>query len=59
MEEMVKRLAAIGGGRCIVPSTQDIETLRPKSPVRSGGPGGGGVGGVVGVGVEVGGVTGG
>jgi len=52
-EEMAKRLAAIGGGRCIVPNTQEIETLRPKSPVRSGPlPGGGGVSGGVGVGVS-------
>lgn len=49
-EEITKKLAALGGGKCVVPNTQEIETLRPKSPVRSGP--GGGVSGGVGVGVS-------
>ncbi|KAF8438546.1 MT-A70-domain-containing protein [Boletus edulis BED1] len=53
-EEVTRKLAALGGGKCVVPNTQEIETLRPKSPVRSGPlPGGGGVSGGVGVGVGV------
>lgn len=56
-EDSCKKLAALGGGKCVVPNTQEIETLRPKSPVRSGAPpGGGGVSG--GVGVSVGGGVG-
>ena len=51
-EESIRKLAALGGGKCVVPNTQEIETLRPKSPVRSGAPGGGGVSGGVGVGVS-------
>jgi hypothetical protein len=52
-EEIGKKLAALGGGKCVVPNTQEIEILRPKSPVRSGSlPGGGGVSGGVGVGVS-------
>ena len=52
-EEIGRKLAALGGGKCVVPNTQEIETLRPKSPVRSGSlPGGGGVSGGVGVGVS-------
>ncbi|KAI6160285.1 MT-A70-domain-containing protein [Pisolithus thermaeus] len=49
-DETVKQLASIGGGKCVVPNTSEIETLRPKSPVRAGlMPGGGGVSGGVGV----------
>ncbi|KAF8841035.1 MT-A70-domain-containing protein [Paxillus ammoniavirescens] len=52
-DEATKDLASIGGGKCVVPNTQEIETLRPKSPVRSGVmPGGGGVSGGVGMGVS-------
>ncbi|EGO28530.1 hypothetical protein SERLADRAFT_434451 [Serpula lacrymans var. lacrymans S7.9] len=64
-EEGNKELAVSGGGKCVVPNTQEIEALRPKSPVRSGnlgpsgggssGPGmnmGGGVSGGVGVGIS-------
>ncbi|KAI6046627.1 MT-A70-domain-containing protein [Pisolithus marmoratus] len=49
-DETVKQLASIGGGKCVVPNTSEIETLRPKSPVRVGlTPGSGGVSGGVGV----------
>ncbi|KAG9311085.1 MT-A70-domain-containing protein [Chiua virens] len=52
-EEMTRKLATLGGGKCVVPNTHEIETLRPKSPVRSGPlSGGGGVSGGVGVGVS-------
>ena len=51
-EEITRKLAALGGAKCVVPSTHEIETLRPKSPVRSAPPGGGGVSGGVGVGVS-------
>ncbi|KAG6330686.1 hypothetical protein ID866_8404 [Astraeus odoratus] len=52
-EESVKQLATIGAGKCVVPNTPEIESLRPKSPMRTGAmPGGGGVSGGVGVGVS-------
>ncbi|KAI6019552.1 hypothetical protein PISMIDRAFT_116508 [Pisolithus microcarpus 441] len=52
-DETVKQLASIGGGKCVVPNTSEIETLRPKSPVRAGlMPGGGGVSGGVGVAIS-------
>ncbi|KAI6148031.1 MT-A70-domain-containing protein [Pisolithus tinctorius] len=52
-DETVKQLTSIGGGKCVVPNTSEIETLRPKSPVRAGVmPGGGGVSGGVGVAIS-------
>lgn len=52
-EEAVKQLSSLGSGKCVLPSTSEIETLRPKSPNRTGlTAGGGGVSGGVGVGVS-------
>lgn len=52
-EEAVKQLSSIGNGKCVLPNTSEIETLRPKSPNRTGlTAGGGGVSGGVGVGVS-------
>jgi hypothetical protein len=52
-EEGVKTLA--GGNRLVVPMTPEIETLRPKSPVRSGqsGPSAGSTSGNIGMGVSI------
>ncbi|KAH7882188.1 MT-A70-domain-containing protein [Phlebopus sp. FC_14] len=54
-EEATKELASMGGGKCIVPNSQEIEILRPKSPVRSGATSGGAISGGVSGGVSLGG----
>jgi len=50
-EEATRHLASLAGGKCVVPNSQEIEALRPKSPMRPGNSGG--MSGGVGVGVAV------
>ncbi|KAJ8587952.1 MT-A70-domain-containing protein [Rhizopogon salebrosus TDB-379] len=52
-EEATRHLASLAAGKCVVPNSQEIEALRPKSPMR---PGNSGVSGGVGVGAISGGV---
>ncbi|OJA20943.1 hypothetical protein AZE42_03495 [Rhizopogon vesiculosus] len=49
-EEATRQLASLAGGKSVVPNSQEIEALRPKSPMR---PGNSGVSGGVGVGVAI------
>lgn len=50
-DESTHNLASLAGGKFVVPNSQEIEALRPKSPMRPGNSGG--VSGGVGVGVAV------
>ncbi|KAG2143861.1 MT-A70-domain-containing protein [Suillus cothurnatus] len=54
-EEATRHLASLAGGKCVVPNSQEIDALRPKSPMRSGNSGmSGGVGVAISGGVGVG-----
>lgn len=54
-EEATRHLISLAGGKCVVPNSQEIDALRPKSPMRSGNSGvSGGVGVAISGGVGVG-----
>ncbi|KAG2123422.1 MT-A70-domain-containing protein [Suillus clintonianus] len=54
-DEATRHLASLAGGKCVVPNSQEIDALRPKSPMRSGNSGvSGGVGVAISGGVGVG-----
>ncbi|KAG1816349.1 MT-A70-domain-containing protein [Suillus subaureus] len=54
-EEATRHLTSLAGGKCVVPNSQEIDALRPKSPMRSGNSGvSGGVGVAISGGVGVG-----
>ncbi|KAG2746018.1 MT-A70-domain-containing protein [Suillus brevipes Sb2] len=54
-EEATRHLISLAGGKCVVPNSQEIDALRPKSPTRSGNSGvSGGVGVAISGGVGVG-----
>ncbi|KAG0700505.1 MT-A70-domain-containing protein [Suillus ampliporus] len=48
-DEATRHLASVAGGKCVVPNSQEIDALRPKSPMR---PGNSGVSGGVGVAIS-------